>query len=107
MIGKKVYSEVYALLLALGNDYINRIPKDIFEFIASQRDKAYEPLIDENIEYQDQPICLESFAMLAWLRLHYWCSSEEEKARFMKHLGISEEDLTISTRELMHLLKDD
>jgi len=104
MINKKVFSESYAILLALGEDYISRIPEDVLEFVKSKMDLDYLPQIDENKEFKDQPILKETFAMIAWLRLKYWCKSEEERAEFLEYLEISEEDLMISTRELMKLL---
>ena len=106
MIDKKVYSETYAILLALGEDYINPIPAEVFEFTEQTRDPNCQPQIDENKEFKDQPILKETFAMIAALRLNYWCKSEKEKTEFLEYLGMNNEEFMIPTRELINILKE-
>ena len=79
-IDTQTYSETYATILALGEDYINRVPQDIFEFIKNQSDTDYLPQIDQNKALNEQGLSDNTLAMIATLHYNYWCNSEEEKA---------------------------
>jgi len=109
-MNEQVYAEGYAVILALGEDYIKRLPKDVFEFIKNKSNKYEIPNIDENKALDEQGLSQEALAMIAMLRLDYWCDSEEEKAEFLKYLDITEEQINeilmsaTSTRELLKLL---
>jgi len=110
MIDAKIYSEGYAVILALGEDYIKRLPSDVFEFIKSKSESSYMPKI-ENKPINEQGLSEETMAMLAMLRLNYWCDSAQEKSEFLQYLETNEEKLkeilmkTASTRELLRLIR--
>ena len=111
MITKQIFSEGYAVILALGEDYINRLPKDVFEFIKSNSSQSDMPAIDENKALDEQGLSKEALAMLAMLKLEYWCDSAEEKSELLRYLETNEEKIketlmaTTSTRELLRLIK--
>ena len=108
----QMYSETYALLLALGKDYIERLPSDVFEFIKSQSDPMYMPTIDQNKGFHEQGLNEETISVFAMLRLNYLCDSEEEKTSFTNYLQANDQKLkqllmTIkSIRELLRLVKE-
>ena len=111
MIDKKVYSEVYAVLVALGVGYIDRIPNDFLEFLRNQQDLSYKPEIDDNKALNEQNISKETLAMIAMLELEYWCNSDEEKAELLQLLGKNEQKLrevlesATCTRDLLRMLR--
>ena len=112
MIDKKTFSETYALILALGEDYIQKLPDDVFDFIKSQSERYLMPQIDENKPLDQQGLSKNAMAMIAILRLEYWCNSEEEKAEFLAYLESNQEKLneilrsTSSARELINLIRN-
>ena len=76
----QVYSEVYAVLSALGGEYIRKIPQKVLDVIAEKRDKSYERYINEDIPLEEQNLSKEAIAMLASLKLDCWCETQAEKA---------------------------
>ncbi|MCL2739745.1 MAG: hypothetical protein FWE47_00915 [Oscillospiraceae bacterium] len=111
MNNKKVYSETYATLLALGEEQINRLPADVFELIKKESLEMYMPRIDAEKPLSEQGLSEEALAMIALLRLEYWCDSDEEKEEFRQYLQTNEQKLeeilmnTTSTRELLRLIR--
>ena len=109
---KQMYSEVYAVLLKLDEEYTSRIPEDVFETIKEQSDEALMPEIDENKGLGDQGLSKDAIALMAYLRLEYWCDSEEEKREFMEYLKANGEEMdnmiaaTNSLRGRLHLIRD-
>jgi len=107
----QVYSEVYAILIALGDEYIQKTPPDIFDFVANNRDKNHVIEIDENLPLEEQNLSKETISFIAMLKLDYWCQTDEEKAELLSLLETNEEKIkevlayATSTREMMRLLR--
>ena len=40
---KEIYSEVYQVLKLLGNEYIDKLPKSLFNMLEEKRDIHYNP----------------------------------------------------------------
>lgn len=76
-----IYSEVYSILNLLGDSYINKIPRKTLDIIKNERNINYNPKYDFSIDINGQDIKRETKAMIALLRLSYWCSSEDEKIK--------------------------
>jgi len=112
MIERKSYSEAYAVLLTLGDNYISKLPQDVFEFIKNKSAEGLMPIIDKSKGLSEQGLTQEGLAMVAMLRLKYLCESEEEKAEFLAYLKKNEQEIkeilmnTKSTRELLRLFKE-
>lgn len=87
----QVYAEVYAVLSVLGGQYIRKIPQDVLDTIADQRDMSYECKIDENKPLEEQNLSDGALALLASLKLNYWCETEQEKAELQNLLQLNEE----------------
>lgn len=86
-----VYAEVYAVLSALGDEYIRKTPNRILDFIADNRDKDIKIKIASDIPLEEQSLSAECLAILAWLKLDYWCGSKEEKDELQALLNLNEE----------------
>lgn len=94
---KKVYSEVYAVLCALGEDYKKKIPKKIFNKINVERDHDYQFHINEDKPLIEQNLSPEAIAMLAALKLDYLCESKEEKEDLELLLKANDKDIKLSS----------
>lgn len=81
---KKSYSEVFAILNILGNEFIDKIPNELYEFIKNERDIEYEPdiLTTEGI-LDEKKISKEAIAIFAVLNLKYIVSNEKDKKEML------------------------
>ena len=77
------YSEVYAILNMIEDEYKERVPKNVMDFFEEERDKEYNPIIDVNIPLEKQNLKRKTLVLLAILNLNYWCDSEEEKQEIL------------------------
>lgn len=87
----QVYAEVYAVLSALGGDYIRKIPQNVLNIIADKRDKAYEKKINEDVPLEEQNLSKEAIALLASLKLDFWCETEQERQALRALLNLNDE----------------
>jgi len=103
---KQVYSEVYAVLSALNDDYLKKTPQEILDRINDKRDRNYRFRIDENIPLKEQNLSPEAIAMLAALKLDYWCESKEEKEELELLLKANDKDVKLSSNLKKILFKN-
>lgn len=94
---KQVYSEVYAVLSALNNEYIQKTPQHILNKINTERDCNYRFHIDEDKTLEEQNLSPEAIAMLAAIKLDYWCESKEEKEGLELILKANDKDIKLSS----------
>ena len=87
---KKVYSEVYQVLNVLGDEYIRRLPKSLYNMLEEKRDTTYNPKYTDEITLDLQNINNESLNILALLQFNYWCDSYEEKLELQNILEENE-----------------
>ena len=108
---KQLCSEVYAVVTNLGEDYIERIPPHFWNAICDGMDANTIPLIDKSKTIDEQNLSKEALAMVAMLKLRFWCDSEDEQSEYFAKLQQNEAEIidTLSqatnTRELMKMLK--
>ena len=76
---KEIYSEVYQVLNLLGNEYIDRLPKSLFNMLEEKRNINYEPKYTEGLPLNKQNIKKETLSIIALLHLNYWCENVNEK----------------------------
>lgn len=76
---KEIYSEVYEILILLGDRFIDRLPNKLFDLIKKEKLDSYNPQYDLNLPLEGQKIKEETIDMIALFYLNYWCESEEEK----------------------------
>lgn len=75
----RAYSEVYSLINALGDIYINKIPNTIYNTIKNERDINYNPIYEANKPISNQNISYEGLTLISAINLQYWCVNQEEK----------------------------
>ena len=76
---KEIYSEVYQVLNLLGNEYIDRLPKSLFNMLEEKRNINYEPKYTEDLPLNKQNIKKEALSIIALLHLNYWCENVKER----------------------------
>ena len=88
---KEMYSEVYGILKALGNKYIDKLPKTVLKVITECKEEKYNPEYSMSITLKEQDINRKSLAMIALFHYNYWCETEEERKKFKNMLETNEE----------------
>lgn len=77
--GSNVYSEVYAFLNLLGEEYINKLPKGMYELFATKRNRSYELHIDINKNITEQFKNEETLVIISALNLYFFSDEDERK----------------------------
>ena len=98
-ISGKAYSEVYAIVNLLEDEYKKRVPKKIINFFEEVRDKEYEVNIDVQKSLLEQNLQRQTLIMLAILELNYWCDTEEERQELLKEFAENENNREEEIRE--------
>ena len=81
-----IYSEVYGILNMLGKDYIDLIPKEVYNTIKENKNPNYTPVYDINKPLSKQNIRKRTASFMAMLHYDYWCKSDKEKAELNEML---------------------
>lgn len=61
--------------------YSNKLPKDMLQAIENYSLKDYDVKIDKNKSLKEHNFIRDTYAMLASLRVNFWCDSVEEKKK--------------------------
>jgi len=80
---RDVLSEVHAVVTAMGEEWVNRIPAEMWDDIIAKKNPDYAPFVDENKGLNEQGLKDETITFIAGLYMDYWCDTEEEKASLM------------------------
>lgn len=96
---KETYSEVYSILNLLGESYITKLPKSLYNMIIEEKSNEYNPQYSSNITLEQQNIKKEALSMIALFHLNYWCNSQEEKEKLKALLKNNEEKHQAEIRE--------
>ena len=81
---RQIYSEVYEILNILGDSFVYKLPKSLYEILKEKRDTNYQPKYNNKISLNEQNIKKETFSILALLHLNYWCENENERQELNK-----------------------
>ena len=92
-IKSKVFSEVYAYLRLMGNDYIKKLPKDKYETILEMKDDNYNPQYSMDDFNDNQKTEEQTRYMILLFYLDYWCESEDIRQNIIKKLNENERKL--------------
>ena len=78
----KAYKEVYEVLKYIPEEDFNKLPKDLIDTIENNMDKDYEYIIQDSVEFEEQPMLRETKAILAVIYRDYW-ADEIQKERII------------------------
>ena len=81
---KYVYSEVYSFVNAMGEEYINKLPKKIYNSIKENRDTSYNPVFRADQELKKGDLSQYAMAIISVFYISYWCNNVEEKNHLKK-----------------------
>lgn len=98
-VTKDIYSELYAILQVLGNEYINKLPIKLYDMIENKRNYDYTPKYNDEVDFNKQGVKRETISVLALLYLNYWCESEEEKNKLNNYFIENEKKYQKELRE--------
>lgn len=73
-----MYNEVFDFLNILGKAYIDKIPKQLYSFIKTQKNEEYNTTIDFSQNIAEQ-ISDEALVFITYLNLNYWCNPNEKE----------------------------
>ena len=76
---KEYYTEAYKIIIAYGNEYIQKIPENLFQNIKSNIDEKYSFEYDPKKSFKEQNVKKEAVALIVAINLQYWCETNEEK----------------------------
>lgn len=82
--------EVECILKKLESKYINKIPKEIWNFIEQNKDKEYIYKYDESKALEDQDLNIDTIAILTYINMEYLLN-EKEKSEIQEILKIDEQ----------------
>ena len=75
---KSVNAEVLAVLTALGDSYLSKLPIDLIEYLMNNSDKTKTIHIDTNKKIQEQNISKEALAFLSIIKMKYFCDGSKD-----------------------------
>lgn len=84
-IDKRAYSEIYAILQMLGKEYIDKIPKKIYETIENRKDDTYNPVYNDMEEVLEGRVKRKTASILALLDYNYFSTSETDRM-YMRYI---------------------
>ena len=76
---KQIYSEVYNVILVMGQEYINKLPHSLWNMLETQRDMDYNPRYTVEDVIAGNKISDDALAVISLIHYNYWCETEEEK----------------------------
>ncbi len=89
----ETYLEIYQVLNKLGDNYIDKLPKNLYYLIQDKASVVYTQ------NGNDIKITKEAMAFIALLHYNYWCNSEAEKERLNSIFKQNEKNANRELRE--------
>ena len=86
MLDTKTNSEVLGVLMALGIEYINKLPESVMDYLTQNCDKSSIPSIDSSIPINEQPISNDAKSFILFLNILYFCDSEEKRIEILNQI---------------------
>ena len=92
-------AEVLWYLKGINEEDIDKIPKDIINYIKQNASKDYICTFDYNKPLKDLDLLDETRGIIAILCYKYWCITKEQKEMYLKKLNINEKHYQIEMNE--------
>lgn len=96
---REIYSEVYIVLNKLGDNFISKLPYDLYNMIKEEKLDNNKAISNKTISLDKQNLKRETLSIIALLHLNYWCNSEEEKNRLRELFSLNEEKYQLEIRK--------
>lgn len=79
MTKRQMYSQVNSIINELGDEFISKLPEDVYNTILENRDVNYNPKINLAKSLGKQKVTKEALSMIAYLHVKYWSTQEEKE----------------------------
>lgn len=86
---KYAFAEAEAIIDYMGEEYKNKIPKDILRRLKNEKRQDYKPNFDFSKPLVGQVTREETKNLIAFLYVTYWCDNEEEKKKVLAQIEIN------------------
>lgn len=96
---KRVYSETYAILQLLQEEFLSKIPSNLIEILKTEKDDTLDININPNIPLEEQNLHPDTISLLAMLKVDYWCEDEKEKQELLEIFNKNEEEEQTKLRQ--------
>ena len=96
---QKAMAEVLWYLNGIKEDDIDKIPKDIINFIKENASKEYSCTFDYNRPLKELYLLNETRGIIGMLCYKYWCTTKEQKEMYLKKLNSNEKNYQIKMHE--------
>ena len=83
-------SEVLVYLKGIRQEDIDKIPKKLIALFEEKSSKDYKCSFDYNKPLNELDLLDETRGLLSMICLNYWCTTEEEKNRYLRKLNDNE-----------------
>lgn len=93
------FSEIDLILDNMEDEYVNKIPNKLREFIKENKKNDYIPNITSNKTLEEKNIQKETKILLSFLYINYWCETEEEKKKLLEKFAENENIKEAELRE--------
>ena len=77
--------EVEYILRELDNEYLKKIPKELWEYIENNKDKDYMFKLDNDPILENQNLNMDTISILTYINMEYLLDDEQKKD-LIKHL---------------------
>lgn len=88
---QKAYKEVNDILNIMGNEYKNKINKNLLKLFKEKEAKDFQSDIVPNISFMKQNISKKAMSILAVLNIKYWIDDLEEKNKIIESYAKNEQ----------------
>ncbi len=96
---KKMYSQVYSILNLFGDEYINKLPHDLYKLIDEERLDEYNPEYDLDTLLEDKTIMQDTYSMIALFNSNYWSGMNLNKSTIEENYKNIEKSKKIESEE--------
>jgi len=96
---RQAYSEVYAVLQYMPDEYIKKIPKKIIKLFQSEKLEDYEVNINKSNPLDKNYLSKKTMVLIAMLNYQYWCPNKKVKNELYKQYLSNNEKYENEIRE--------
>ena len=88
---REAFKEVNEIIELMGQDYKNKVPKQLLEFLQKEEMKEYQTSIQKNLPFEKQKISRTALILLNYLNRNYWLEQEKKEQVTKSYLQKEEE----------------
>lgn len=83
---RKAYSEINAFLNVIDKESFEKVPKEVRDYFKREKDNLYSASLDIKKLINEKKLLKETYDLIAYLNLKYWCKSVKEKREYREKI---------------------